>query len=100
MEALDIYNKITKKDLTKGFKIAGTGEIDKDGNIGTIGGVKYKLLGAEKSNADIFLVPKGENYKTCLKVKKEKNLKIKVVSVSTLKEAISVLENYKNNRRK
>ena len=32
--------------------------------------------------------------------KKEKNLKIKVVSVSTLKEAISVLENYKNNRRK
>ena len=95
MEALDIYNKITKKDLTKGLKIAGTGEIDKDGNIGTIGGVKYKLLGAEKSGADIFLVPKGENYKTCLKVKKEKNLKIKVVSVSTLKEAISVLENYK-----
>ena len=94
MEALDIYNKITEKDLTKGFKIAGTGEIDKDGNIGTIGGVKYKLLGAEKNKAKIFLTPKGENYKTCLKVKKENNLKIKVVGVSTLKEAITFLENY------
>lgn len=94
MEALDIYNKITEKDLTKGLKVAGTGEIDKDGNIGTIGGVKYKLLGAEKSNADIFLTPKGENYKTCLKVKKQNHLKIKVISVSTLEEAINALEKY------
>ena len=33
IETLDIYNKLTKKDLTKGKKIAGTGEIDNDGNI-------------------------------------------------------------------
>lgn len=94
MEALDIYNKITEKDLTKGLKIAGTGEIDKDGNIGTIGGVKYKLLGASKNKADIFLVPNGKNYKICLKVAKKNNLKIKIVGVSTLEEAITFLENY------
>ena len=96
MEALDIYNNITEKDLTKGLKIAGTGEIDKDGNIGTIGGVKYKLLGAEKENAKIFFTPKGENYKTCIKEKKKNNLKIKVVGVSTLKEAIDFLKNYQD----
>ena len=91
MESLDIYNKITKKDLTKGLKIAGTGEIDSNGNIGTIGGVKYKLLGAEKQKADIFLVPKGKNYNTCMKVAKENKLKIKIIGVSTLKEAIEEL---------
>ena len=87
----NIYNKITKKDVTKGLKIAGTGEIDKDGNIGTIGGVKYKLLGAEKKHADIFLVPNGENYKECIKIKKERNLKIKVIGVSTFSEAVDKL---------
>ena len=92
MSALDIYNKITKKDLTKGLKIAGTGEIDKDGNIGTIGGVKYKLIGAAKDKADVFLVPNGENYKECIKIKKEKKLDIKIIGVSTLDEAINELE--------
>lgn len=96
MESLDIYNKLTKKDITKGLKIAGTGEIDSDGNILTIGGVKYKLLGAEKEKADVFLVPNGENYKECIKIKKNNNLKIKVIGVSTLKEAIEKLNNIKS----
>lgn len=90
---LDIYNKLTKKDLTKSLKIAGTGTIEEDGSVGTIGGVEYKLLGAESGNADIFLVPAGENYEECIKVKKKKNLKIKVISVSTVEEAIEKLEN-------
>lgn len=92
IETLDIYNKLVKEDITKGLKIAGTGEIDADGNIGTIGEVKYKLLGAEKKKADIFLVPNGENYETCMKVKKERNLKIKVIGVSTFQEALEKLE--------
>ena len=92
MSALDIYNKITEEDLTNGLKIAGTGEIDEDGNIGTIGGVKYKLLGAAKQKADIFLVPSGENYKECVRVAKENDLDIKIIEVSTLKEAIEKLQ--------
>jgi PDZ domain-containing protein len=95
VEALDIYNKITKKDITNGKKIAATGEIDSDGNITEIGGVKYKLLGAAKSRADIFIAPNGKNYKECLKVKKKNHLKIKVIGVSTFKVAINELENIK-----
>lgn len=92
IETLDIYNKLTKKDITKGKKIAGTGEIDADGNILPIGEVKYKLLGAVDKNADIFIVPNGDNYKTCMKVKKNKKLKIKIIGVSTFYEAIEKLE--------
>jgi PDZ domain-containing protein len=77
--------------LSKGRNVVGTGTIDKDGNVGSIGGVKYKLIGAVKNKADIFLVPNGENYEEALKVKKEKNYDIKIVGVSTLKDAINEL---------
>lgn len=87
---LDIYNKLTKDDITHSLKIAGTGTIDTNGNIGKIGGVKYKLLGANKAKADIFLVPE-DNYKEAIKLKKKRHLKIKVIKVKTIKEAIKKL---------
>ena len=91
MMALAIYNGLVKEDITKGDIIIGTGTIDKDGNVGEIDGVKYKLLGAEKKKAKVFLCPK-DNYKEAMKIKKENNLKIKIKSVETLKEAIEYLE--------
>jgi len=92
---LAIYDKLTKKDLTKSLKIAGTGTIEKDGSIGQIGGVKYKLLGAAKGKADIFLVPIGKNYEECLSLKQEKNLNIKIIGVETIKDAIQQLQSLK-----
>lgn len=93
MMALTTYSYLTGEDLTKGKKIVGTGTIDIDGNVGEIGGVKYKLIGAVKNKADIFLVPSGENYEEAIKVKKEKNYKIKIVGISNIKEAINELKN-------
>ena len=95
IETLDIYNKLTRKDITRGLKIAGTGEIDSEGKVLTIGGVKHKLLGAVKENADIFIVPKGENYQECKQLKKKKKLKIKIIGVSTFDEALEKLERLK-----
>lgn len=91
MTALSIYNALVSNDITKGRKIVGTGTIDVLGNVGEIGGVKYKLLGAEKANADIFLCPK-ENYEEALKVKEDNHLKLQLIKVETLKEAIEALE--------
>lgn len=92
---LEIYNQLTQKDLTKGRKITGTGTIELDGTIGTIGGVEHKLLGAEAANTDYFLVPSGENYETAKKYKEEKKLKTKLVEVSNIQEAIQKLEELK-----
>lgn len=91
MTALAIYNRITSKDITNGKTIMGTGTIDRDGNVGAIGGVKYKILGAEKKGADIFLCPM-ENYEEALEAKKENDLKLKVVGVATFEEALKALE--------
>lgn len=93
MTTLAIYNALTEKDITKGKIIAGTGTIDEDGNVGIIGGVKYKLSGAVKNKADIMLVPK-DNYEEALEYKKEQNFDIELVAVDTFKEAIEFLNNW------
>ncbi len=92
MMSLSIYNALTKEDITKGLDIVGTGSITADGVIEEIGGVKYKLLGASKKKADIFFCPE-ENYDEALKVKKERKLKIDLVKVHTLDDAINYLNN-------
>ncbi len=89
--ALAIYNRLTEEDITHGLKIVGTGTIDMEGNIGEIGGVKYKLLGAVKKKADVFIVPNGSNYEECIQLQKEKGYDIKIIGVDTFDEAIEEL---------
>lgn len=91
MMSLTIYNQLIEKDITKGYKIVGTGTIDIDGNVGEIGGVKYKLIGAVKNKADVFICPE-KNYEEAQAVAKEKNYSIKILSVKTFDEALKKLE--------
>lgn len=91
MTALAIYDSLTEYDLTNGLKIIGTGTMERDGSVGSIGGVKYKLAGAVKKKADIFLVPAGENYEEVIKIAKERNYKIKIVPIETFSEAVDYL---------
>ena len=92
MLSLAIYDRLVDDDLTKGRKIVGTGTIDANGNVGEIGGVKYKVLGASREKADIFFCPK-ENYEEAINTKNKYNLKLKIVKVETLEEAINYLKN-------
>ena len=91
MCALDIYNKITEFDLTKGRIISGTGTIDEEGNVGAIGGVKYKLTGAVKKGADVFIVP-SENYEEALKIKNDNKYDIELIEADTLHNVIEKLK--------
>ncbi len=92
MLTLAIYNDLVHDDLTRGRKVVGTGTIALDGTVGAIDGVKYKMLGAAKNKADIFLCPE-ENYEEALKVKDKFNLKLTVKSVKTFDEAVEYLLN-------
>lgn len=91
MTALAIYNYLTPNDITHGKTIVGTGTIDVNGNVGSIGGVKYKLKGAVKNNAEIFIVPNGKNYEESIKLKKENNYKIEIIGVDTIDDALNYL---------
>ena len=92
MCALDIYNKITEFDLTKGDIISGTGVIYEDGSVGSIDGVKYKLKGAVKNKAKVFIVP-SENYDEAVKLKKEHNYDIEIIEADNLHNVIEKLKN-------
>lgn len=89
--ALSIYNSLVSKDITKGKTIVGTGTIDLNGNVGSIGGVAYKLKSAVKAKADIFIVPNDENYDEAIKIKKENNYDIDIIGVSTFDDALDYL---------
>ena len=91
MMSLEIYSQLIKKDLTKGRKIVGTGTINKDGTCGEIDGVKYKLKGAVKNSADIFIVPTGKNYEEAVKEKKKHNYKIKIIEAKTFSQVVKEL---------
>ena len=96
--ALAIYNKLTKEDITNGLKIVGTGTIELDGTVGAIGGVEYKLKGAVKDNADIFVVPSGSNYEEAKKIKKENNYDIKLIEATTFEETLKSIKEYTQNK--
>ena len=94
MLSLAIYDRLIDEDLTKGRKIVGTGTIDINGNVGEIGGVKYKLMGAANEKADIFFVPNA-NYDEAIKTKKKYNYSVQVVKVDNINDAINYLKNTK-----
>jgi Lon-like protease len=93
MVALSIYNKLVEEDITKGYKIVGTGTIDSYGNVGEVSGIEYKLKGAHKDKAQIFLVPNGINYDKAIALNKEHDYNIKIIGVSTFSDAINYLKN-------
>ncbi|HZC30452.1 MAG TPA: S16 family serine protease, partial [Gaiellaceae bacterium] len=58
--ALEIYEKLGH-DVDHGLRVAATGQIELNGDVTAIGGVKQKTIGAREAKADVFLVPAGDN---------------------------------------
>ena len=58
--ALEILEKLGR-DVDKGLDVAATGEIELDGTVAPVGGLKQKTIGAKEAGVDVFLVPAGEN---------------------------------------
>ena len=89
---LEIYNQLTRKDITKGKTIAGTGTIEEDGSVGEIGGIEHKIKGAVSAHADIFLCPGGDNYQDAKKYIADNKLKIQLIQVDSIEDALKKLE--------
>jgi Lon-like protease len=97
MFSLEIYNQLTKVDLTKGYEIAGTGTISEDGEVGPIGGIEQKIVAADKAGAEIFFAPnekgvKDSNYIAAVKTAEDINTKMKIIPVDSFDEAVAYLE--------
>lgn len=106
MFSLEIYNQLIDEDLTKGYKIAGTGTINYEGEVGRIGGIHQKIVAADKSDVEIFFAPNergktrvdknGEkiltNYQEALETAKDIKTDMKIIPVNTFDDAVDYLE--------
>ena len=58
--ALEVMQQLGSNVL-RGHRVAATGEMELDGTVAPIGGVKQKTFGVREAGADVFLVPAGAN---------------------------------------
>lgn len=97
MMTLEIYDQLkTDADMTKGYRIAGTGTIALDGTVGRIGGINHKVVAADKAGADIFFAPQDtpgadSNYEEALATAKRIGTKMRIVPVKTVNDAVAYL---------
>jgi PDZ domain-containing protein len=90
MFTLGIMDKLEPEDLTGGKVIAGTGTIDDDGNVGPIGGIPQKLVGAKRAGAQIFLVPKDN----CAEALKNAVPGLPMAEVATVDDALTAIKTF------
>ena len=88
MFALGIIDTLTPGFLQGGADVAGTGTINQAGEVGPIGGIRQKLIGADDNGADWFLAP-ADN---CDEVTGHVPDGMTVFSIRTLDDALAALD--------
>ena len=93
---------IKSKSIGGKYVIAGTGTMEADETVWSVGAVREKLLTAAYNDVDYFLVPKdkdyfdNENYSNQVEeesIREIENLSVHVVPVESLDGAIQILRN-------
>jgi Lon-like protease len=84
---LGVMDALSKVSITGGVKVAATGTIDPEGQVGPVGGVPEKTIAVETAGATLFLVPPA-NYG---QAKSAASPSLKVVAVSTLDQALAAI---------
>ena len=85
--ALEVLQRLGK-NVTHGLRVAATGEMELNGAVGPIGGVKQKTYGVRQAGADVFLVPvAGGNAATARRYAGH----LRIVGVRTFSQALHAL---------
>lgn len=108
MFSLQIYTQLTGQNLRRGRKIAGTGTVDGNGNVGEIGGIDKKIIAAKRAGATVFFAPYVKPTKLLLKYEEHHQTNyqlakatakryapdMKVVPVKTFNDAVQYLKTH------
>ncbi|WP_434966730.1 YlbL family protein [Janibacter indicus] len=88
MFALAVRDRLTPGAMTGGKEIAGTGTIDDQGDVGAIGGIAQKMVGAKDGGAQWFIAPESN----CKEVVGHVPDGLNVVPVRDFTQATSTVE--------
>jgi Lon-like protease len=86
--SLAVIDKLTTGELSGSKFIAGTGTINADGKVGSIGGITHKIVAAHEAGASVFLVP-ADN---CEEAKSAHEDGMDLVKVENLGGAVDALK--------
>lgn len=84
---LGLIDTLSNGNLTGGHKVAATGTMDLQGDVGPIGGVAQKTVAVESAGARVFLVP-AQNAATA---RAHAGSRFRIIAVSSLAQALAAL---------
>jgi PDZ domain-containing protein len=85
--ALEVMEKLGR-DVDHGYRVAATGQIELNGGVAAIGGIKQKTYGVRDAHADVFLVPAaGDNAKQAARYAQG----LRIIPVKTFAQALRAL---------
>ena len=84
--ALDVLEQFGK-DVDRGNRIAATGQLELDGAVTAVGGIRQKTIGVRRSNIHVFLVPAGDNAAEARRYADD----VRIVPVQSFRQALRQL---------
>lgn len=92
--ALGLYDLLTPGELTKGVKVAATGELGLDGKVQPIGGMFQKTVSVRRSGASVLLVPRA-NY---AEARRHSGKHLRVYAIDDFDSALRALNAFKGDK--
>lgn len=88
---LALLDELTPGELLGDARVAATGTIDENGNVGPIGALPQKSVAVMQAGARVFLVPSGQSDAEVAKAEAATGGRVRIMRVATLDEALAVL---------
>jgi Lon-like protease len=84
--ALEVMEELGR-NVDRGYTVAATGQMNLDGSVSPIGGVRQKMFGVRAAHVDVFLVPAGDN----AAVARRYAGRVRVIAVKSFPQALRAL---------
>lgn len=91
---LALIDALTPGRLTGDTKVAVTGTIDAEGNVGAIGSLPQKADAVRRAGAEVFLVPAGQSEAELARAREIAGDGVEIVTVATLEDALQVIADH------
>jgi PDZ domain-containing protein len=88
---LALIDALTPGPLTGDTKVAVTGTIDAEGNVGAIGALPQKADAVRRSGATLFLVPAGQGADELARAREVAGPGVEIETVATLDDALAAI---------
>jgi Lon-like protease len=89
---MTLIDELSPGDLMGGGKVAITGTIDINGNVGAIGGLASKASAVQQIGVKYFLVPTDQGERNIAEARAVVGDDVEIIPVATVDEALAALE--------